>query len=79
MPDSDDIHFSDNPEVEQAMRSGEAAFSRHNFDEAIQYYSAALKLEPKNYSAALFIANAYDRKNDFASVVPPAPKLENAQ
>lgn len=85
MPDSGDIHFSDNPEVEQAMRSGESAFSRHNFEEAIQYYSAALKAEPKNYSAALFIANAHDRKNDFAkaaelykSVIQLDPDIETA-
>src|SRR6267154_2123950 len=62
MPAGGDIQFSENPAVEQAMRDGEAAFSHHDFDKAIQYYSTALKLEPKNYTAALFIANAYDKK-----------------
>ncbi len=65
IPAGGDIQFSENPAVEQAMRDGEAAFSRHDFDKAIQYYSAALRLEPKNYTAALFIANAYDKKGDF--------------
>jgi tetratricopeptide (TPR) repeat protein len=66
MPESGAIHFSENPAAEQAMRAGEAAFSARNFDEAIKQYSRALEIEPKNYSAALFIGNTYDRKNDFA-------------
>src|SRR5262249_887057 len=39
MPDGADTQFSQNPVVEQAMRAGEAAFSRRNYDEAIQHYS----------------------------------------
>ena len=66
MPDSGDIQFSKNPAVEQAMRAGEAAFSRRDFDEAIKNYSRAAKLEPKNYAAVLFIGNALHKKNDFA-------------
>ncbi len=66
MPESGAIHFSDNPAADQAMRAGEAAFSLRNFDEAIKDYSRALEIEPKNYSAALFIGNTYDKKNDFA-------------
>lgn len=66
MPESGAIHFSDNPAADQAMRAGEAAFSLQNFDEAIKDYSRALEIEPKNYSAALFIGNSYDKKNDFA-------------
>ena len=66
MPESGAIHFSDNPAANRAMRAGEAAFSLRNFDEAIRQYSSALKIEPKNYSAALFIGNTYDKKNDFA-------------
>jgi tetratricopeptide (TPR) repeat protein len=66
MPESGAIHFSDNPAADRAMRAGEAAFSLRNFDEAIRQYSSALEIEPKNYSAALFIGNTYDKKNDFA-------------
>ncbi len=66
MPESGAIRFSDNPAVDQAMRAGEAAFSLRSFDEAIKDYSRALEIEPKNYSAALFIGNAYDKKEDFA-------------
>jgi tetratricopeptide (TPR) repeat protein len=66
MPESGALHFSGNPAAEQAMQAGEAAFSLRNFDEAIKQYSRALEIEPKNYSAALFIGNTYDKKNDFA-------------
>lgn len=65
MPASGAIAFSDNPEVNQIMQAGEAAFAHRDFDDAIKDYSRALELEPRNYSAALFIGNAYDRKNDF--------------
>jgi len=66
LPDSGAIKFSDNPQVEQAMEAGEAAFSRRDFDEAIKSYSKALELDSKNYMAALFIGNAYDRQKQFA-------------
>jgi tetratricopeptide (TPR) repeat protein len=66
LPASGAIKFSDNPAVEQFMRAGEAAFSRRDFDEALKDYSKALELEPRNYSAALFIGNTYDKQNQFA-------------
>jgi tetratricopeptide (TPR) repeat protein len=66
LPANGAVRFSDNPAVEQIMNAGEAAFARRNFDEALTIYAKALELEPTNYSAALFTANTYDRKNDFA-------------
>jgi tetratricopeptide (TPR) repeat protein len=69
LPENGDIRFSADTDVEQAMRAGEAAFSRHDFDEAIRNYGRALQLQPKNYFAALFTGNAYDRKGDFANAV----------
>jgi tetratricopeptide (TPR) repeat protein len=66
LPTNGAIRFSDNPAVEQIMNAGEAAFAQRNFDEALTAYAKALEIEPTNYSAALFTANAYDRKNDFA-------------
>ena len=65
LPETGAIKFSDNPQVEQFMRAGEAAFSRRDFDEALADYSKALELQPKNYAAALFIGNAYDKQNQF--------------
>ena len=66
LPENGAIKFSDNPRVEQDMRAGEAAFSRRDFDEALRNYSNALQLEPNNYSAVLFIANTYDKQNEWA-------------
>lgn len=65
LPANGAIKFSDNPAVERAMNAGEAAFARRDFDEALKDYAKAQEIEPTNYSAALFTANAYDRKNDF--------------
>src|SRR5215471_13079 len=59
------IQFSENPSAEQAMLRGEAAFSRRDFAEAIKNYAKALQLEPKNYAAALFTGNTYDKQNDY--------------
>jgi Flp pilus assembly protein TadD len=66
LPANGAIRFSDNPAVERVMNAGEAAFARRDFDAALTAYAKALELEPTNYSAALFTANTYDRKNDFA-------------
>jgi tetratricopeptide (TPR) repeat protein len=66
LPEDGAIKFSDNPQVDQAMRAGEAAFSRRDFAEAIKNYSKVLELEPGNYSAALFIGNTFDKQNEFA-------------
>ena len=66
LPANGAVTFSDNPAVEQVMNAGEAAFARRDFDEALTIYAKALELEPTNYSATLFTANTYDRKNDFA-------------
>ena len=66
LPSSGAITFSKNPRVERFMRAGEAAFSRRAFDDALENYSKALELEPRNYSAVLFTANTYDKQNNLA-------------
>jgi Flp pilus assembly protein TadD len=66
LPANGAIRFSDNAAVERVINAGEAAFARRDFDAALTAYAKALELEPTNYSAALFTANTYDRKNDFA-------------
>jgi tetratricopeptide (TPR) repeat protein len=66
LPPNGAIKFSDNPAVEQSVNAGEASFARRDFDKALRDYARALELEPANYSATLFTANTYDRKNDFA-------------
>jgi Flp pilus assembly protein TadD len=85
LPATGTIKFSDNPQVDQAMREGEAAFSRRQYDDARRNYARALDLEPANYSAALFIGNTYDRENEFGKTaewyeraIQLAPNVETA-
>jgi tetratricopeptide (TPR) repeat protein len=85
LPDTGTIRFSDNPGADQAMREGEAAFSRRQYDEARRKYERALQLEPANYSAAMFIGNTYDRENEFGKsaewyqrAIQLAPDVETA-
>jgi tetratricopeptide (TPR) repeat protein len=64
LPANGAIQFSTDPAVQQAMIAGEAAFARHEFDKALQQYAQALQLEPRNYDAALFTANTFDRQGN---------------
>lgn len=66
LPPSGAIEFSMDLRVEKSMQAGEAAFARRDFNEALKNYAQALEVEPKNYSAALFSGNTYDRENNFA-------------
>jgi tetratricopeptide (TPR) repeat protein len=66
VPQSGALKFSDNPRVDEALRTAEAAFSQQDFAGALKNYAKALELEPGNYSAVLFTANTYDRQNAFA-------------
>lgn len=63
LPDSGAIKFSDNRQADQAIREGEAAFARGDYDEARRNYAEALRWKPASYTAALFVANSYDRQN----------------
>jgi Flp pilus assembly protein TadD len=66
LPTNGEIKFSNDADVERLMNAGEAAFARRDFDAAVAVYAKALDLEPTNYSATLFTADAYSRKKDFA-------------
>jgi Flp pilus assembly protein TadD len=65
LPSNGVLKFSDNAVVQGLISSGESAFSKRDFDEALTAYTRALELEPASYPATLFTANTYDRKNDF--------------
>lgn len=52
--------------ADQAMQKGEAAFARNDFPEAIKNYSRALELNPRNYSAALFVGDSYFGAKDWS-------------
>ena len=57
--------FSANPEVNAAMKRGEAAFAATRFDDAIHEYSRALELDPKLYVAALDVGDCYYREKQW--------------
>lgn len=66
-PDGGDrVHFSDKPEVDRLMSEGEKLFAAQKMDEALAAYQQALQLEPTLYEAALFSADAYLHKTDYA-------------
>jgi len=54
--------FSNSAEAEKAMREGEAAFTREEYDKAIEAYQRALTLDPKLYLAAVFLGDMYFQK-----------------
>jgi tetratricopeptide (TPR) repeat protein len=60
------LSFSDKADADAAMKAGEAAFAKNDYDEAIKNYKHATELEPSNYFATLFVGDAYFAKKDFA-------------
>jgi tetratricopeptide (TPR) repeat protein len=66
LPEDGSIHHDKNA-VDQGIRDGEAAFAKNDYDAAIIGYSRAFTLDPKNYSAALFIGDSYFAKKDFSN------------
>lgn len=59
LPANGAVKYADNGDVDAAMKAGEAAFAKQDYDEAIKNYSHALELEPKSYEAALFVGDSY--------------------
>lgn len=57
--------LSANAEADKLMTEAEALFSQGKFDEALKNYQAALKLDPKIYTAALFSGDVYTQRGDF--------------
>ncbi len=65
LPADGALTFSYNPRVQRAMMAGEAAFAKNDYDQALVAYAEALRLEPANYAATLFTADADARKGRF--------------
>jgi tetratricopeptide (TPR) repeat protein len=57
--------FSANAEADTAMRAGEAAFMKNDYDAALAAYERALALDPKIYEAPLFAGDAMLNKGQF--------------
>jgi tetratricopeptide (TPR) repeat protein len=69
LPEDGSVGFSSATATDAAMRAGEAAFAKNDYEEAIKNYSRALELDPKNYHAALFVGDSYFAKKDFPNAV----------
>jgi hypothetical protein len=83
--DGSDTRFSAQPAIEAAIREGEAAFSRRDFDAALAAYQRALILDPRQYAALVFSGDVYyarkaydDAAKWFARAVDTAPDRETA-
>jgi tetratricopeptide (TPR) repeat protein len=65
LPQNGDVNYAENSDVNAAMKAGEAAFAKKDFEEAIKNYSHALQLDPTSYWAALFVGDSYFSEQKF--------------
>jgi len=62
--DASEAPYSNRADANAIMNEGESAFAKGDLDGAIAGYQKALTLDPKLYSAALYIGDCYFRKHD---------------
>ena len=77
--------YSSNKDADQALRDGEAAFTKGEMEKALEFYQRALALDPALYEAALFTGDVYYKTADqkkacewFARAVSINPDRETA-
>lgn len=68
-PGGGEVTFSPAKDVDAAMKAGEAAFAKNDYEEAIKNYTRAAELDPKNYRAVLFIGDSYFAEKQFPKAV----------
>jgi tetratricopeptide (TPR) repeat protein len=83
--DGSSTPFSARKDVDDAMRQGEDAFVKGDFQKALASYRLALVLDPNEYEAALFTGDVYfkqklmDKAGDwFAMAIQIGPQRETA-
>lgn len=81
----DNFSHEENPELEKALREGEAHFGRGEYDKAFKAYERAYKLDPKSYEAVLFMGDCFyaqgkfkEAEPYFAKAVEISPDLDTA-
>jgi tetratricopeptide (TPR) repeat protein len=65
LPADGSLRYPGRPEVVAEIQDGEAEFAKNNYAAAIQHYAKAVELDPKNYTAALFVGDSYFAAKDF--------------
>jgi tetratricopeptide (TPR) repeat protein len=65
LPTNGTVMYADKQDVDAALKAGEAAFAKQDYEEAIKNYSHALELDPKSYWAALFVGDSYFSEKNF--------------
>jgi tetratricopeptide (TPR) repeat protein len=65
LPANGAVTYADKEDVDAALKAGEAAFAKQDYEEAIKNYSHALELDPKSYWAALFVGDSYFAAKNF--------------
>jgi tetratricopeptide (TPR) repeat protein len=68
--DGTDNFMAADPEVEKALREGEAFFGRGEYEDAYKAYERAHKLDPKNYEAALFMGDCFYARKMYKEAEP---------
>jgi len=67
----DDDNFRDgNPQVEQALREGEAFFGKGDYANAFKSYEKAYRLNPKSYEAAVFAGDTFYAQKKYRESEP---------
>jgi tetratricopeptide (TPR) repeat protein len=59
LPANGQVQLNESGTAAAALKAGEAAFAKQDYDEAIRNYSRALELDPTSYHAALFVGDSY--------------------
>lgn len=66
LPADGSISHDPNPEVDKAIKTGEAAFAKKDYEGAVASYTRAYELDAHNYAAVLYIGDSYFSMNRFA-------------
>lgn len=62
-------NFSNNPKSQQLMAEAEHAFAKRDMAQARSLYGAALKLEPQNYAATIYLGDTYFTEANYADAL----------
>jgi tetratricopeptide (TPR) repeat protein len=59
--------YSENPEVNELIRTGEEEFAKGHLDQAKAAYQQAILLEPTNYPATLYLGDLFFKQKEYGT------------